>query len=103
VVRPPQHIFPFFFGFLFCFVLFGFVFWIFFKKIKIKCDGGILEKKKAKGVELPQLESLKGLVVVPNLVLAIARTVVRIAFAQVPRSNPQGTVYCLKELTLHLG
>jgi hypothetical protein len=33
---------------------------------------------------------------VPNLVFAIARIVVRIAFVQVSCSNPQGTVNVLK-------
>jgi hypothetical protein len=39
------------------------------------------------------------MVVIPNLALTIARTVICIAFAQVSRSNSQGTVYYLNEPT----
>jgi hypothetical protein len=54
-------------------------------------------------VPIDILNYIKRLVVVPNLVLTIARTVVRIAFAQVPRSNHREPCIALNELTLSLG
>jgi hypothetical protein len=47
-------------GCYFFFWFFCFLFWIFFKKNKIKYVMGLFRNKKGKGVELPQFESLGG-------------------------------------------
>jgi hypothetical protein len=55
MVRPPQHIFIYFFGFFFSFFFFEFFFFL------RKNVMGHFGNKKAKWVKLPQFESLGGL------------------------------------------